>query len=163
MEESNLCKLIVELDENDWHSCSTESVWAEKISFLNNKSALLRILNTPFYAKGLSFLDLVQGSMMDESMYQFSVVTTRSGHSTYRVIVLDESRFDAYWEKLSILKCTYESGYFDNKPIYAIDVPKETNIREVYALLEKGEKEKIWMFDEGYCAHINSKENMSKH
>ncbi|MCP5335133.1 MAG: DUF4265 domain-containing protein [Oceanospirillaceae bacterium] len=40
--------------KNQWHGYESESVWAEKIS--NDRC---RIRNTPFYAKGVSFEDVV--------------------------------------------------------------------------------------------------------
>ncbi|MEL7521275.1 MAG: hypothetical protein AAGJ80_06605, partial [Cyanobacteria bacterium J06553_1] len=53
--------------------------------------------------------------------------------------------------------CSYESGtekMSDGKKIlYAIDVPTETDVYEVYDILEEGEEKDVWVFEEGHVGH----------
>jgi hypothetical protein len=47
-------KICFQLDQNEWHGYATESVWAQHVA--GNR---FRLLNTPFFAKGVSYLDVV--------------------------------------------------------------------------------------------------------
>ena len=49
-----LIKIVFFLGEDQWHGYKTESVWADKI-----EDDRCRIRNTPFYANGVSFEDVV--------------------------------------------------------------------------------------------------------
>ena len=40
-----------------------------------------------------------------------------------------------------------------NMFLLAVDVPPDTDINVVYTLLDKGEKDGIWSFEEGHCGH----------
>lgn len=37
--------------------------------------------------------------------------------------------------------------------LFAIDVPPEADIHGVYSMLEDGEREGAWDFEEGHCGH----------
>jgi hypothetical protein len=54
---------------------------------------------------------------------------------------------------LEMLGCTYESGYIGQGTIYSIDVPDATDICRVYSILEDGQKNSIWIFEEGHVGH----------
>ena len=84
---------------------------------------------------------------------EFVSVHRHSGRSTYRIILerdVDAGRFRDYWTPLERLGCSYEhaSGRY-----YAIDVPEDSDIHAVYALLEKGVADNVWDFEEGHCGH----------
>ncbi len=71
--QKDLIKLFIELDE-DWHGFSTESVWVKKLG-----NDLYRIENTPFYAMGISFQDIVKGRESNGRI-EFQSVVERGGH-----------------------------------------------------------------------------------
>jgi len=50
---ANYVKVVVELAKSDWHSYTTESLWATLI-----KKDVFRIENIPFCAYGVSYQDL---------------------------------------------------------------------------------------------------------
>jgi len=145
-----LVKVVFDLESESWHGFQTESVWAEQIS-----DDRCRIRNTPFYAKGISFEDIVfvknaRGKLV------FCSVSIYGGHSTYRVLLTEEvpkGVFLKYWSPLEELGCTYESSE-NPYQILAVDVPPHADIYRVYSLLEEGEKDGIWGFDEGHCGHL---------
>lgn len=58
--------------------------------------------------------------------------------------------FEKAWDKLQSLGCTYERA---TDRLIAIDVPPETDIYEAYAVLELGENDKVWGFEEAQCGH----------
>jgi hypothetical protein len=58
--------------------------------------------------------------------------------------------FQRAWRPLQNLGCTYEVG---DRRLFAVDVPQDADIHHVYALLETGEADGIWDFEEGHCGH----------
>ena len=142
-----LYKIYLPLNADDWHGSSSESIWAEKLD-----NSLFKVKNLPYYFKELSFNDVISIAEINGDMYIKDVIE-RSGHSTYRIILHDSSetkKFTKYWTPLEMLGCTYENA--TNK-LFAIDIPPNANIYEVYKLLEKGETDAIWEFEEGHCGH----------
>lgn len=145
----NLFKITFLLDPDDWHGYGTESVWAEYV-FEDS----YRLLNSPFFATGVSAEDVIRATPRQEALF-FEKVIERAGHSTYRVIVdnsTDEPTFNEYWSPLQELGCTYESAQL-NALLLAVDVPTYASIHRVYELLERGEIDGIWGFEEGHCGH----------
>jgi hypothetical protein len=139
-----MVKIIFNLEPDAWHGNVTESLWAERVG-----TGRYRLKNTPFYAHGVSFEDIIFAEERDGELV-FSRISTSAGHSTYRIMPTSPDRkgFEQYWNKIEELGCTYEEG-----PVLAIDVPPETDIYKVYRLLEEGEKAGVWHFEEGHCGH----------
>jgi len=65
--------------------------------------------------------------------------------------------FNRYWERLGNLGCSYESKShrtsLGDRILYSIDVPAQSDVRAVYSILEEGERNGIWMFQEGHVGH----------
>lgn len=126
----------------------TERVWAERVS--DNR---FRILNSPFFVFGISFEDEVEAEPYG-NVFKFTRVVQRSGRSTYRIIFQDENTIDGSefverWKPFREAGCTFESA---NPRYIAVDMPPSANIIELYGLLERGEEEGIWVFEEGHYA-----------
>ncbi len=145
----SLKKVTFFLNQNEWHGYASETIWAEQTS-----GNCYRLRNTPFYAKGVSLHDVVCVKAKNHELI-FDYVAIRGGHSTYRLLV-DRSRqqeiFLQYWQPLQELGCSYETAE-GRMRLYAIDVPPSADIYKVYSLLEKGETDGIWEFEEGHCGH----------
>ena len=134
-------------------SGSIERLLAKKMSA---EELRFELHNSPFYAKGVSYLDVVEASENPDYPGEFQYVRTvrPSGHSTYRLLVVKGSAdFPQWWEQLEKLGCTYEYSDEGEKLLYAVDVPASTDVFQVYRILEAGEKESVWLFDEGHCGH----------
>ncbi len=145
-----LLKITIPLDAEEWHGYATESVWADKID-----AKRCRIRNTPFYAKGISFEDIVFVKTVDGELF-FDSVSIAAGHSTYRIITekkLPEAGFLKHWRTLEEIGCTYEGADLGTLRLFAIDVPPGASIHQVYELLALGEKDGCWDFEEGHCGH----------
>lgn len=145
---SSFNKVVIDLGPDHWHGYATETVWAEKIS-----EDVFKIRNVPFYAKDLSVEDEIMVEHRGENYYSKFIVK-RSGHSTYRIFLNERTTADIfrkYWEPLENIGCSYEKG---QGRLFAIDVPPSTNINKAYGLLEEGEKNNIWEFEEGHCGHL---------
>ena len=143
----DLVKVLFQLEPNAWHGSATETLWAERVD-----PRRLRLRNVPFFAFGVSVEDVVF-ARVTEGLLEFDGVSIRGGHSTYRIIpkaTASPESLKQRWQELEQLGCTYEQG---PGRLRATDVPPKADIYKVYALLEQGEREGIWEFEEGHCGH----------
>ncbi len=142
-------RVFFDLEPDAWHGQSVESMWATKLD-----ADLYRIENSPFFARGIAFEDVVKTKLCDGVIY-FVSKTTSSGGSTYRILCkegTDETKFENFWKPLEAMGCSYEQADF-GYCIYAIDVPKKADIQLVFALLKDGASKDFWDFEEGHCGH----------
>ena len=144
-----LVKVLFELGDDTLRPGETETVWAEDLG-----GTRFRIRNTPFYARGFSFHDVVITTTDPEGFPIVSGVAERSGHSTYRLFVhrgiKTDPAFNRHWQPLERMGCSFEGA---TDKLLAVDIPSECDIREAYRLLEEGEEAKVWEFEEGHCGH----------
>jgi hypothetical protein len=141
-----LVKLVFKLPANDGPIAS-ESLWAERLG-----SNLYRLRNVPFYVRGASEQDIVRAEEIEGCLTVLGIID-RGGHSTYRIFLLaqtSEEQFSMHWIPLQELGCTYERA---TRRLVAIDVPPQADVYAVYDVLERGEKNGRWEFEEGYCGH----------
>jgi hypothetical protein len=154
---SNLTKVRFDLDPSDWHGTPGERLWAEYVGDTPNGRAL-RLDNSPFFTRDVSFRDIVAATKTEYGDYTFERILVRGGHSTYMLLVPPGSkRFVAFWTRLERLGCTYESATITislgERTLYSVDVPPTTDIYAVYEVLEEGERSEVWMFQEGHVGH----------
>ena len=145
--EEGLVKLTFPLDPQEWHGSATETLWAEPLA-----AGEYRLRNTPFYAHGISAEDVVFAREEDGRLW-FAGVARHGGRSTYRLIPsagVAPAHLGEHWDPLQRLGCSYEEG---PGRLLAVDVPPEADIQAVYELLELGEQEQLWEFEEGHCGH----------
>ena len=140
-------KIVFDLEPGET-PYNTERVWAVRIS--DNR---FQILNSPFFVFGVSFEDEVEAEPYGD-VFKFLRVVQRSGRSTYRIILQNENtiegpQFLQRWEPFRAEGCTFESA----SPQYiSVDMPPSANVAELYELLELGEEQGVWIFEEGYYA-----------
>ena len=145
--EGRLVKVVFQLEPGAWHGSGTETLWAERIN-----ERRFRLRNVPFFVFGVSVEDVIFARETG-SVFEFEGVSIHAGHSTYRIIAGATSgpeQINSKWQELEQMGCTYEQG---PGRLRAVDVPPEADIHKVYALLEEGEREGIWGFEEGHCGH----------
>jgi len=125
-----------------WPPCKDESLWGELTG-----PGTARLLNVPFYAKGVSYLDEVNitDPMPPHSMsrddigpnfFCFESVSKRSGHATVRAILRSENHRQAAEETISQIErlgCRWESA---DQGLLSIDIPPEVDERSVMQILE---------------------------
>lgn len=144
----DLVKVLFQLEPDAWHGSATETLWAERVD-----QRRFRLRNVPFFAFGVSVEDVVFARDA-EGLLEFDGVSIRGGHSTYRIITKATASPESVkqrWQELEQLGCTFEQGPGRLK---AIDVPPRADIYKVYPLLEQGEHEGVWEFEEGHCGHV---------
>ena len=126
-----------------------ENLWAQRTG-----RGSFKIDNIPFYAYGVSVGDIVAAEEV-EGHLRFHAVLSRGGHSTYRVLVKSEEGYEsdgfkALWISLERLGCSREVA---RSRVVAIDVPPSTDVFAVYQILEEGERQGVWSFEEAHCGH----------
>lgn len=146
------------LDPTDWHRSSAETVWAEPFS--DGRRRGFKLLNSPFYARGVSYLDIVDVTLApDKSALEYAGTIEKSGHSNIWLLVRSPppARFDDCWASLRRLGCTYESSSEDTadckRTLYAVDVPPEAHIERVFSIIGQAQDEDVWDLQIGHLAH----------
>src|ERR1700731_3165741 len=143
----NMVKVTIPLQEDNLAGAASESVWAEP-----QGNGTYTVKNVPFYAKGISFDDLVKAER-ENDVLMFKDVIRHSGHSTYRVFAKD-GRTDpdavALLETLKKMHCNIEPA---TDKLVGVDVLPEADISKVYATLQEAERSRKIDFQEGHCGH----------
>lgn len=147
-------KLELQLNPQDWHQHGSETVWIEPLDD-TDENGVFRIVNTPYFAQGLSWGDIVRvKASPDGRVFILDNVVSRSGHSTYRILVNSTNQdFSEILGNLRRLGCSFELTNFGDKHLYALDVPANADVYEVYNLLEVGERRGVLEFEEGHVGH----------
>ncbi|RSC80276.1 DUF4265 domain-containing protein [Acinetobacter haemolyticus] len=125
-------KIIVDyLDKNG--SLSREIVWGKK--FENDK---YYIKNIPFFAPNISFDDLIEVDNEEGSLY-FNDLVEPSNNSTLRIIFFEDDSKSIYELLRKIESYLAEWEGLENKPYYAINVPKNVNYKVLKNFLDEYE------------------------
>ena len=155
-------KIRFHLPSGEWHGRPSETLWAEPVEEVS-PSTIFRLRNSPFFAEGVSFLDVVSARPEEPhgGDLEFVGVIERGGHSTYLILVpADSLGFTKYWGALQDLGCSYESKRFSAREggemLYSVDVPPDTDIYAAYEALEDGERNGVWTFQESHVGHKTS-------
>jgi len=154
--EKNLLKVHFKLNQNEdgYPPFSSEAIWCEKLD-----EHRFRVDNIPFFVTGVSFSDIVSVHEEPEGYLNFDELVEEGGHSTIRVMFLDnpddrrpfEVRARELAGQLDALGC----GISVSPPplLLAIDIPPAGAIGTVQTLLTKGEDKGLWSYEEGTLAH----------
>lgn len=154
-----LTKMSFVLDPAEWHRSPGESFWVEPVLTGTPDKVGFVLQNSPFFVRGVSFLDTVRGKEADDGNLEFDGVIARGGHSTYMLLVPPDSPlFEEFWQRLKRLGCSYEGGgemdlSIGPRLLYSVDVPEASDIHAVIAVLDGGEHQGVWMYQTGHLGH----------
>jgi hypothetical protein len=154
MTQAPLAKVTFPLDPTDWHGMNSENVWAQPLS-----DKLFVLENSPLYALGVAYKDVVIATSKPDGQLVFSGIASRGGHSNYQLVLekgVTKEQFERFWKPIEALGCSYESST-NPEDVFAVDVPPNVDVSATYALLARGEREGVWEFGEGHCEHGNSR------
>ena len=142
-------KIRIELAEG-WHGYESEGIWCEPL-----KDGLYRVRNIPFYAYNISLDDIVSANIKEGDGRLFvDAINKPSGNHVYRCMVKrDESgNSQIHFDKINAMECFYETAIHGNFELFAIDVPRDADVNAVYDILEEGEADGSWDFEEANYA-----------
>jgi hypothetical protein len=147
-----MVKVRFELDAGDWHGHGSETLWA---SIVAAEWRCFRIINSPFFTRGISYMDTVAATPENHMTFKFDHVERRGGHSTYMILhALEEKRISTYWNLLERIGCSYESMQLElsigKQVLLSVDIPPASDLDEACEIMERGQSDGVWMFQEGY-------------
>lgn len=131
-------------------------IGGDKVEVMHAKErsdGLFALDNAPLYAYNISCGDVFSAVDMGPRGLVFCEILERGGHSTYRVRLRageEHPFFLQRWPAMAALGCSYEGSGLADRRLYSIDVPVFTAVPDVYGLLERGEKEEAWEFEEAH-------------
>jgi len=137
MSADNLVKIHLELPKSE--EVGGESFWAEDLG-----NDLYRLRNTPFYANGINFYDIVYAkASSDELQPSILRIHEYSGHKSLRVIFLDTASVEERGSRLKTLNNFSAFHENANGNLFAIDVEPEGDYSRVCDELFKWESRGI--------------------
>jgi hypothetical protein len=141
-------KVTFSLEEGAPFAFATESVWARPV-----ENGAFVVQNVPFFVYGVSCGDQVNATQEAEGQFRFSKPAGEGGHSTYRAFLAEATSpatADEYWRRLESLGCQRELA---SARYWAIDLGPDVDIYRVYAVLQQGESDGVWSFEEAHVGH----------
>jgi len=105
-------------------SRQVETLWAIDLS-----KNLYRLENSPFFAYGISWNDIVRAEFDNEGFPIFVNVVKKSGHKTIRVIAEKDSKaLPALLSDINKLGCYYEGAF---STLIVIDIPPDVELQKI--------------------------------
>lgn len=143
----NLVKIHfrLEQDEDGYPPVAVESVWAKE-----QPDGSYVIDNAPWFTREATLGDVVEAEEEDGALY-YSATRSESGSSLLRVVFLTDEEPTSVREALLELGCSSElAGAW---PLLAIDVPADAELDAVRAMLDEGEEQERWEYEEAILRH----------
>lgn len=139
-------KVVVKLekDEDDYPPADYEGLWARPLG-----EGLFQIDNVPFFARGIAHGDIVSASEGTQE-FRFLEVVKPSGHSTLRLIVHDENDIPSVKAMLEKLGCSIERSHIPG--LISLDVPPTVYMESLKSVLDEGEAQERWGYEEACLA-----------
>jgi len=138
----------LEQDEDGWPPATRENMWAVDLG-----DGRYRIDNIPFYVRGISNGDLVAAITEEDGRLVFSELIEASSNSTFLLIVSNEDEVSDVRKMFRDLGCP--SGLASHGLI-SLHIPGSVTMKPVATLIEQGEEDGRWSFEEGVLRHPNS-------
>jgi hypothetical protein len=153
MNNKDMIQVRLKLEDDSWHGAGSEGVWVKLIKPVADK-AIVEVSNIPFFSTALSFGDKILIAFRNNEVV-FESVVERGGHSTYRIFFQNPNGHEARTLlRFNELGCDWESASFNGGKLFALDIPPHVSIYDIYEMLESGEKEGVWLFEEGFVGHL---------
>ena len=150
MPNSNHVKIgfYLQQDEDGWPPTTRENLWAVDLG-----EGRYRIDNIPFYVLGISDGDLVSAVTEEDGRLVFSELVEASLNSTFRLIVSKEEETSEVRKTFRDLGCPSE---LVSHGFISLHIPESVMMKPIAALIEQGERDGRWGFEEGALRHPDS-------
>ena len=139
-------KIFFVLDVRDgWPPVAVETLWVSQVG-----GDTYEVENIPFFAKDVALGDLVAGRLREDRTLEFVGVVQRGGHSTLRVICLEQEHVNRVAGKLHDVGCAIERSPFPR--MFAIDVPSATFVPAAHRILKALRGRGVLEYEDAYLA-----------
>jgi len=138
----------LEQDEDGWPPVTRENMWAVDLG-----DGRYRIDNIPFYVMGISDGDLITATKEEDERLVFSELVEASSNSTFRLIVSNEEEISEVRKIFRELGCPSE---LVSHGLISLHVPGSVTMKPIATLIEQGEEDGRWGFEEGVLRHPDS-------
>ena len=136
----------METDEDGWPPASVESLWAVDLG-----DGTVRLDNTPWFVRGVASGDIIRVEVDDDGVRWAGGTVQASQNCTIRLIVLKDGGSAA--ARQSVLESFHRLGTtgegIEQFRMVALDVPSDADLRQIRKLLEHGEAQEWWHWEEG--------------
>ncbi|MFJ3233579.1 DUF4265 domain-containing protein [Streptomyces sp. NPDC086787] len=136
----------LEMDEDGWPPASVESLWAVDLG-----DDMVRLDNTPWFVRGVSSGDVIRVETDDEGVRWAGETVRASENCTIRLIVMKDGGSGA--ARQTVLETFHRLGTtgegIERFRMVAFDVPPDADLPRIRKLLEHGDAEGWWHWEEG--------------
>ncbi|MFD9684739.1 DUF4265 domain-containing protein [Kitasatospora sp. NPDC059146] len=136
----------MEVDEDGWPPASVESLWAVDLG-----DGTVRLDNTPWFVRGVASGDVIRVSVDDDGLRWATETVHASENCTIRLIVLEGGGSAA--ARQTVLETFHQFGAtgegIEQFRMVALKIPPEADIQRIRTLLEHGEAQGRWHWEEG--------------
>jgi hypothetical protein len=138
----------LEKDEDGYPPVEVESLWGIR------RYDGIELDNIPFFAKDVALGDIVTTTTAGDGALEFESVIRRGGHSTFRILLLQEQGDDPRrtMDELIARGLSVE----EDAGLLAVDVPPGVALGPVRDYLFEGIDSGRWEVEEGYRANYDS-------
>lgn len=138
---SGKLKLTIKLtkDQMGEYPVSTESLWFDL------EGNYFKLKNVPFFIDNLSFDDVISVILIEDNLYKIEKIIFKSKNSTIWLCVGNEEKGKLVLSDINKLGCTIEGGVLEG--YFAINVPENLDIGNLYSLIDSAEKDEILVAD----------------
>jgi hypothetical protein len=141
-------------DENGYPPVTSESIWAVPLGQLH-----FRLDNIPFFVCGVSCFDVILARLDVNGLLKYVRLLETGGHSTLRVLFYEstsdtrpmDERVRELRSTFRNLMCTSELSHIPR--LISVDVPPEVNLNRVLCILDAGENQELWEYEEASISH----------
>jgi hypothetical protein len=136
----------MEIGEDGWPPVSVESLWAVDLG-----DGMTRLDNTPWFVHGVASGDLIRVQPDDDGVLWAGETVQPSQNCTIRLIVLKDGGSAA--ARQSVLEACHRLGAtgegIERFGMVALNVPPQADLLKIRELLEHGEAQEWWQWEEG--------------
>jgi hypothetical protein len=152
-------KISYPVERDSWDGASSEGIWVKLVKALPPHRAIVEVHNIPSSTRSLSFGDKIS-VVYHEGRVRFDAIVERGGHSTYHVFV-EKKNPDAsrMLDTMKAMGCGWEGGPHLGGKSYTVDIPPEVDIDDVHDILDKGQRDGHWFFQQGYVGHLRREDS----
>lgn len=138
-------KIFFNITSDDSEELDVESLWAVPCE------EGYRVDNIPFYVKNIALDDVVGAEEIEGYLYADRVIRP-SGHSTIRLWFSSKDKVQSTRALLKSIGC--DSEISDNDRLVAVDVPPRVKYEVVKKILDAGEEDGIWEYQEACLGYL---------